>query len=242
MFNDLLDERKGFKYQYKYENNKLVEIEFTPVYFNSTTKTVINHKFGLAKYFKEILYRIDSWTNEGSGWIVELIVSHYINISVCRPLSRSSYMQLPAQLRFPKKGLINIKNNDQKWFFWCHIRYINCIKVHPERITQKDKKFINDLDYDGIEFPVQEENFSKIEVKNNICIVFCYENKLTFPIYISDQKFENSMDLLFIINENKSHYVYIKDFGRFMFHKTKNKNKKNAFSKVVYSALVVKIF
>ena len=64
-------------------------------------------------------------------------------------------------------------------------------------------------------------------MKNNICIsVFHYKSKLTFPICISDQKFENSMDLLFIIDENKSHYVYIKDFSRFMFHKTKNKNKK----------------
>ena len=34
------------------------------------------------------------------------------------------------------------------------------------------------------------------------------------------------MDLLLIIDENKSHYVYIKDFNRCMFHKTKNKNKK----------------
>ena len=34
------------------------------------------------------------------------------------------------------------------------------------------------------------------------------------------------MDLLLVIDENKSHYVYIKDFDRFMFHKTKNKNKK----------------
>ena len=45
-------------------------------------------------------------------------------------------------------------------------------------------------------------------------------------MYISDQKFENSIDLLLIIDENKSHYVYIKDFDRFMFNKTKNKNKK----------------
>ena len=51
--------------------------------------------------------------------------------------------------------------------------------------------------------------------------------KLTFPIYIYDQTFENSMDLLLIIKENKSHYVYIRDFYRFMFQKTKNKNKKN---------------
>ena len=34
------------------------------------------------------------------------------------------------------------------------------------------------------------------------------------------------MDLLLVTNENKSHYVYIKDFKRFTFQKTKNKNKK----------------
>ena len=74
---------------------------------------------------------------------------------------------------------------------------------------------------------MRENDFNKIESKNNIYInVFCYENKLTFPIYISDQKIENSMDLLLATDENKSHYVYIKDFDRFVFYKTKNKNKK----------------
>ena len=34
------------------------------------------------------------------------------------------------------------------------------------------------------------------------------------------------MDLLLLIKDDKSHYVYIKDFNRFMFHKRKNKNKK----------------
>ena len=92
---------------------------------------------------------------------------------------------------------------------------------------REDKKLANDLNYDRIDFPLQEKFFSKIEQNNNICInVYCYENKLTFPIYALDQKCENSMDLLLIIDGNKSHYVYIEDFDRFMFHKTKNKNKK----------------
>ena len=56
--------------------------------------------------------------------------------------------------------------------------------------------------------------------------MFCYENEMVFPIHVSNEKFENSMDLLLLINDNKSHYVYIKDFNTFMFHKTKNKNKK----------------
>ena len=49
---------------------------------------------------------------------------------------------------------------------------------------------------------------------------------MVFPIHISDQKFEDSMDLLILIDNDKSHYVYIKDLDRSMFHKTKNKNKK----------------
>ena len=66
--------------------------------------------------------------------------------------------------------------------------------------------------------------------------MYCYENKLTFPIYVSNQKFENSMQLLLVTNEDKSHYVYIKDFDRFMFQKTKTKN---TFARVAYSVLVV---
>ena len=56
--------------------------------------------------------------------------------------------------------------------------------------------------------------------------MFGYENGLTFPIYVSDQKLKNSMDLLLVTDGDKSHYVYIKNFNKFIFHKTKNKNKK----------------
>ena len=165
-------------------------------------------------------------------------------MSTYRPLSRSSYINLLVELRSPKQGLINIKNKDQKCFLWCHVRYINPSKEYPERITKKDKKvvkhitnpenftqevkeLISDLDYDQIQFPVQEKDFSKIEKKNNICInVFSYENELVFPIYVSDQKFKDSVDLLLLIDTDKSHYMYIKKFDRFMFRKRKNKNKK----------------
>ena len=56
--------------------------------------------------------------------------------------------------------------------------------------------------------------------------MFGYKNGLVFPISVSDQKFEELMDFLLLIDGAKSHYVYIKDFNRFMFHKTKSNNKK----------------
>ena len=95
LFNDLLNETKGFKYQItvkvllkKYKPNE--EIEFTPVYFNSSTKTIINYRHKLDQSFQEILYRIDTWINNESGWIIESIDSQYINISTYRPLVGSS--------------------------------------------------------------------------------------------------------------------------------------------------------
>ena len=56
---------------------------------------------------------------------------------------------------------------------------------------------------------------------------FVKKNILVFPIPISKQKFEDHKDLLRINDTNKSHYVHIKDFRRFMFNKTKHKNKKH---------------
>ena len=121
---------------------------------------------------------------------MELIKSQYINISTYRPLSGSSYVKLPTELRSPKKVVINIKNKDQKCFLWCHAGHP--VKIHPERITQRDEELAEELDYDDDDFSVREKDFSKIEMKNSICInVLCYENRLTFPIYLSDQKFEN---------------------------------------------------
>ena len=176
LFNDLLDETKGFKYQITgkilLKESRPIEIEFSPVYFNSTTKTVINHKFDLDKSFQEILYRIDSWINEGSGWIVESIKFQYINVSTFGPLIGSSYIKLPAELRNLKKGLINIKNNDQKCFLWCHVRHVNSLKIHLGRITQKDKELVNDLNYEGIEFPVSEKKVNKIEMKITFPLIF----------------------------------------------------------------------
>ena len=73
-------------------------------------------------------------------------------------------MNLPIELRNPRRGLINIKNKDQKCFLWCHVRHINPSKENLERIKKIDKKIVSNLNYDGIQFRVQEKDFDKIEV------------------------------------------------------------------------------
>ena len=104
------------------------------------TKTVINHRFRLGISCQKFLRMIDVWINNGSGWNVKSIESQCINILTYRPLPGRFYLDLPVELRSPKKVLINIKNKDQKCCLWRQVRHINPSKENAERILKTDKK------------------------------------------------------------------------------------------------------
>ena len=61
--------------------------------------------------------------------------------------------------------MTKIKNNDGKYFLWCHIRHLNPLKTHPKRIKKVDRQMVSGLDYDNIKFPVSKKDYSKIEQK-----------------------------------------------------------------------------
>ena len=106
---------------------------------------------------------------------------------------------------------------------------------------QKELKNCWKFDYDGIELPVQEKDFNKIEVKNNICInMFRYENGMVFPIYVSDQKFDGSIDLLLLIDVISHIMCTSKILKDLCLTKPKIKTK-NSFIGVVFSVLIVKV-
>ena len=86
----------------------------------------------------------------------------YINILTYRPLSGSSYMDLPVELRDPRKGLINIKNKDKKCFYSVMLD----ILILQKNIQKELKKL------------------TKILLKNLIImkLSFLFENKI-LPIF-----------------------------------------------------------
>lgn len=84
-------------------------------------------------------------------------------------------------------------------------------KKDPQRIKKTDKAFVDQLNYAGIEFPVDVKEYNKIEKQNNVNInVFGYEEKQPFPIYVSKEQFDNRMNLLLITENESKHYVLIK--------------------------------
>ena len=207
------------------------EIVYKTAYFNSKPQTIINNteiNKSLQSSKDHILNMIAQWISEGSGWTVESVDNHYLNIVQYQPMKASSYIKLPQELRHHRKGLINMKNEDDECLRWCHIRHLNPQDKNPQRIKKSDKEYINKLDYSGIEFPVTTKQYNKIEKQNEINInVFGYENKQPYPIYVSKEKYENHMELLLITEDKNKHYVLIEDFNRFMYNQTKHKESKH---------------
>ena len=139
---------------------------YKTAFFNGKAKTItkandIEPELSMSR--QEILNTIDKWVSEGSGWVIDRIDGHYINITTYKPLNGSSYIKLPSELQNSGKGLINVKNDDDECFRWCHIRFLTPQRMNPQRINRADKQMINELNYDGIAFPVTQKQYNKIE-------------------------------------------------------------------------------
>ena len=204
--------------------------EFTQPYFNSITTTILN-EFDIRDFYdqavEEILNRIARWISKGSGWVIERILNFFLNIVSYVPLKGRSYLPLPEELRNSRKGLINIKNDDNECFRWCHVRHLNPLRHHNERITQKDREIAKTLDYSGVTFPVTIRDIGKIEKQNKINInVFGYD-EYVFPIRNSKAEHGETLNVLLIEGETGQHYVYIKDFNRLNYDITKSHHRKH---------------
>ena len=121
-----------------------IVFEYKEPYFRCKAFTIMNTDEiidALDQAAEEINNVIANWLSEGSGWIIEEILHHYVNIVKYVPLRGNSYIPLPEKLCNSKKGLINLKNEDDKCFLWCHVRHLNPQKDHPYRIKLSDKEF-----------------------------------------------------------------------------------------------------
>ena len=231
----VLNDMKGFKFnevlKITFEKQKGDELIEKTAYFNGKVQTIINDKeivISVLKLQNQIINKIQQWVSEGSGWTVQSVDGHFINVVKYQPLKGSSYIPLPKELQNSAKGIINIKNNDDECFRWCHIRFLFPQKKDPQRVKECDRRCVKDLDYTGIEFPVFIKQYNRIEKQNSINVnVFGYEQGQPYPIYISKEKFESCLNLLLITEEEVKHYCLIKDFNKFMYNQTKHKERKH---------------
>ena len=76
-------------------------------------------------------------------------------------------MELSKELRNSSKGLVNMKNEDDECFRWCHIRHLLRWQGHAG-VKKTDRLYREKLNYDGIQFPVTVKQYNCREKQNSI--------------------------------------------------------------------------
>ena len=167
---------------------------------------------------------------QGSGWSIFEIGNITVNISKIKVLAGRSYIPLP----FTSNALLNIENYDNKCFLYCILAHLYPIngRQHPNRVGHYIRH-LDELNKEGLSFPVPINEISKFEDNNNFKInVYGLDKRRNssgrnssserrryqvYPIYISKkEEYLQDIKLLYLKRRNKTHYVYIKDFNRFM--------------------------
>ena len=185
----------------------------------------------LSEAHQKILKSFDAYLREGSGWVFDEVVKIDVRLANYVPLQGNSFIPtLPSLRSFiptlpslrSKHCLVNVQNDDDKCYAWAVLLAIKNFETNPQRVA-KYKQFEQELNMDGISYPVQIQQIPKFEKQNGISInLYGYDDGEIFPLCIS--KFQNAVeiDLLFQKDETKSHYVWIKNWSRFLSHLTKH--------------------
>ena len=171
----------------------------------------------LADAHAQLDKHVDKFTNNGSGWTLESVMSLSVNIAKYAPLKGSTYIELPKYLK-DKKAIINVKNENNKCLKWALLSALHPVKKDPQRVN----KYIQfkELRFTGVDFPTPLSQIPKVELQNNLGInVFGYsESAGIHPLYITQDNDKSPINLLLITKvkdgKTNSHCTWIKNFNR----------------------------
>ncbi|XP_051173457.1 uncharacterized protein LOC127289520 [Leptopilina boulardi] len=184
-----------------------------------------------------ILRNVEEFHEKGSSWNLQSIVKLEINVNKYNPMRASSYISLPPKIR-AKNACINVENEkDNKCFKWAILSALHDVS-HPKHVSSYID-IENELNFDGIEFPVALKSIPKFEMLNNISINVYgltkrYSNFSVHPLHLTAEKMDQHVNLLHVVDyyidesvnednvNNDSndidfmnfHYVWIKNLSR----------------------------
>ena len=127
-----------------------------------------------------------------------------------------TYIDSPKWLK-DKKSTINPKNNDYKCFQYAVTLALNLdnINKHPQRIS-KIKPFIDQYNWNDIDFPPTNKDWRKLELNNVIALNILYIPHNTKKIQLAYRSKNNltcdkQVILLMITDGEKWHYLVVKN-------------------------------
>ena len=168
-------------------NNTDVDVTVTPGFRSKLQMTLLPSEINqsLRESIKQVLNNYLDYQRQGSNWKLDHIIELTIHLAKYRPIGGSTYIRLPDKLR-NKKACLNVENNDNMCFKWALLSAIHPApkKDNPKRLSNY-KPYEEELNFDGIDFPVKMEDIEKFEKHNNISITLLgWEDNQPFPLRI----------------------------------------------------------
>ncbi|XP_043466577.1 uncharacterized protein LOC122501291 [Leptopilina heterotoma] len=193
-----------------------------------------------------ILRSVEEFHAKGSNWNLQSIIRLEVNVNKYNPMRASSYIDLPSQIK-RKKACINVQNKDNECFKWAVLSALHPNVVRSDRVSNY-KEFENELNFDGIDFPVTLKNVPKFEKLNDISINVYglskyYGDFSTHPLHLTAEKRDKHVNLLYVadmyadesVDSNalydddgfmNFHYVWIKNLSHLVSKQLSAKNGK----------------
>ena len=194
-------------------------IEQVDLAFNSRMMSVYNLNDIneiVSAMIEHLSQQIENPALKDSKFVFDRIMHMDINFHRLNLNRGSSYIPLPDWLT-KKKAIINPKNSDQECFKWAVIEAMRWEEIDRDhqRIS-KLRRYEDDFDWDGIDFPASINDIKRFESRNEITInILALEGK---KIYIcrKGKEYNRVANLMLITENSKKHYVVIKSLKRLL--------------------------
>ena len=169
-------------------------------YFHSETYEIYestDEKVILSIMIYQMMENLANYLRNGSNWRFKELIRLEIYTVDFDPMKASSYIPLPDFL-MRKKAIINILNKDEKCFLWSVLRYLHPKENHEERLNDL-RKYENDLNFKGIDFPVKLKDITKFENQNpdlpGINVFSINDNNKIYPLRLNQKDTQKTIDL-----------------------------------------------
>ena len=151
-----------------------------------------------------------------------------VNFHQLNLMRGSSYLPLPDWLA-SKKAIVNTHNNGEECFKWSVIAVENAGMKDPQRVSNL-RKFMDNYNWSGLEFPVSIKDIGKFETRNNISVnVLVVEGRDVY-IHRKGQRMGQEINLLMVSEDGIWHYTAIKSLSRLLSSKNSDTKCKQHFA------------
>ena len=207
------------------EGQERVELAFnslmTSVYRGSETDQIVD---GIIANMK---FQIENPALLNSRFVFDEFLYLDVNFHQLNLTRGSSYLPLPDWLA-RKKAIVNPHNDDKECFKWYVIAVENAEMKDPQCVSNL-RKFMDNYDWSGLEFPVSITDIGKFETRNNISVnVLAVEGRDIY-IHRKGQRVGREINLLMVSEDGIRHYTAIKSLSRLLSSKNSNTKCKQHF-------------